>query len=113
MIIIFSRLVEEHLVHLEEVFRRLCQANVKLNPTKCSFVKQKVECLSHVVTPKGVSPNPHKVRVMQEFPTPTNLKGLRNFLGHAYYFSCFVKGLSHIATPLNVLTQKGVSFNWT
>ena len=42
-IIIFSRSVEEHLVHLEEVFRRLRQANVKLNPKKCSFVKQKVE----------------------------------------------------------------------
>ena len=41
--IIFSRSVEERLVHLEEVFRRLRQANVKLNPKKCSFVKQKVE----------------------------------------------------------------------
>ena len=37
-IIIFSRSVEEHLVHLEEVFRRLRQANVKLTPKKCSFV---------------------------------------------------------------------------
>ena len=50
-IIIFSRSVEEHLVHLEKVFGRLRQANVKLNPKKCSFVKQKVEYLGHVVTP--------------------------------------------------------------
>ena len=106
-------MVEEHLVHLEDVIRRLHQANVKLNLKKCSFVKQKVECLGHVVTPKGVSPNPDKVCVVQEFPTPTNLKGLRNFLGHAYYYRCFVKGFSHIATPLNVLNKKGVSFNWT
>ena len=49
--IIFSRSVEEHLVHLEEVFGRLRQANVKLNPKKCSFVKQKVEYLGRVVTP--------------------------------------------------------------
>ena len=60
MIIIFSRLVEEHLVHLEEVFRRLCQANVKLNLTKCSFVKQKVECLGHVITRKGVKSQPRQ-----------------------------------------------------
>ena len=49
--IIFSRSVEEHLVHLEEVFGRLRQANVKLNPKKCSFVTQKVEYLGRVVTP--------------------------------------------------------------
>ena len=55
-IIIFSKSVEEHLVHLEEVFRRLREANVKLNPKKCSFVKQKVEYLGHVVTPEGVMP---------------------------------------------------------
>ena len=33
-IIIFSKSVDEHLVHLEEVFRRLCDVNVKLNPKK-------------------------------------------------------------------------------
>ena len=69
-VIIFSKSIEDHLVHLEEVFRRLREANVKLNPSKCSFVKQKVDYLGHVVTPDGVSPNPDKIRVVQEFPTP-------------------------------------------
>ena len=55
-IIIVSKSVEEHLVHLEEVFRRLIEANVKLNPKKCSFVKQKVEYLRHVVTPEVLCP---------------------------------------------------------
>ena len=59
---------------MEEVLRRLCDVNVKLNPKKCSFVKQRVEYLGHVVTPEGISPNPDKVRVIQEFPTPTKLK---------------------------------------
>lgn len=42
--------------HLDEVFRRLREANVKLNPKKCNFVKQKVEYLGHVVTSDGISP---------------------------------------------------------
>ena len=41
-IIIFSKSLDEHLTHLEDVFRRLREANVKLNPKKCSFVKQQV-----------------------------------------------------------------------
>ena len=112
-IIIFSKSVDEHLDHLEEVFRRLRDANVKLNPKKCSFVKQRVEYLGHVVTPEGISPNPDKVRVVQEFPTPTNLKELRSFLGLANYYRRFVRGFSNIANPLNALTKKNVPFVWT
>ena len=79
-IIIFSKSVDEHLDHLEEVFRRLRDANVKLNPKKCSFVKQRVDYLGHVVTPEGISPNLDKVRVVQEFHTPNNFEGIEEFL---------------------------------
>ena len=86
---------------MEEVFRRLRDANVKLNPKKCSFFKQRVEYLGHVVTPEGISPNPDKVRVVQEFPTPSNLMELRSFLGIANYYRRFVRGFSNVANPLN------------
>jgi len=89
-IIIFSKSVEEHLAHLEEVFKRLREANIKLNPKKCNFVKQKVECLGHVITPKGVEPDPSKLRVVQDFPSPRKLKELRSFLGLANYYRRFV-----------------------
>ena len=112
-IIIFSESVEEHLAHLEEVFRRLREANVKLNPKKCSLVKQKVEYLGHVVTPDGVIPNPEKVRVVREFPIPKNLKELRAFMGLANYSRRFVKDFAHIANPSNALSKKGVKFVWT
>ena len=112
-IIIFSKSVDEHLVHLEEVFRRLHDANVKLNPKKCSLVKQRVKSLGHVVTPEGISPNPNKVRVVQEFPTPTNLKELRSFIVLANYYRHFVRGFSHIANSFNALRKKNVPFAWT
>ncbi len=112
-IIIFSKSIEDHLAHLEEVFRRLREANVKLNPKKCSFVKQKVDYLGHVVTPNGVEPNPEKVGVVRDFPVPNNLKELRAFMGLANYYRRFVKGFAHIASPLNALTKKGVKFEWS
>ena len=99
-VIIFSKSIEDHLVHLEEVFRRLREANVKLNQGKCSFVKHKVDYLGHVVTPDGVSPNPDKIRVVQEFPTPTNLKELRNFsVRLANYYRRLLR-VSHILQVL-------------
>ena len=87
--------------------------NVPMFSTMFSFVKQRVEYLGHVVTPEGISPNPDKVRVVQEYPTPTNLKELRSFLGLANYYRRFVRGFSNIANRLNALTKKNVPFIWT
>ena len=107
-IIIFSKSVDEHLTHLEQVFRRLREANVKLNPKKCSFVKQRIEYLGHVVTPEAIFPDPSKVGVVKNFPTPA-----KSFLGLANYYRPFIKGFSEIASPLNTLTKKDVKFCWS
>ena len=66
-----------------------------------------------MVTPEGISPNRDKVRVVQEFPTPTNLKELRSFIVLANYYRHFVRGFSHIANPFNALRKKNVPFVWT
>ena len=58
---------------------------MKLNPKKCSFVKQRIEYLGHVVTPEGIFPDPNKVEVVRYFPTPASLKELKSFLGLANY----------------------------
>ena len=52
-IIIFSKSVDELLLHFEDDFQRLREANVKLNPKKCHFAKQQVQYLGHVVTSEG------------------------------------------------------------
>ena len=71
-----------------------------------------IEYLGHVVTPEGIFPDPSKVEVVKNFPTPASLKELKSFLGLAYYYRRFIKGFSEIATPLNALTKKSVKFNW-
>ena len=69
-------------------------------------VRQKVEYLGHVVTHEGLSPNLDKVHVVQEFPTPTNLKELRKFLGLTNYYRRLSRGFSQKGTPLNALMTK-------
>ena len=44
-IIIFSQTFDKHLLHLEQVFKCLREANVHLKPNKCHFVKPEVEYL--------------------------------------------------------------------
>ena len=86
---------------------------MKLNPKKCSFVKQRIEYLGHVVTPEGIFPDPGKVEVVTNFPKPVSLKELKSFLGLANYYRRFIKCFSEIASPLNALTKKGVKFCWS
>ena len=59
-LIIFSRTFDEHLEQLVTVFQRLRDANVRLKPSKCHFMKSEVEYLGHVVSAAGLKPNPAK-----------------------------------------------------
>lgn len=110
--IFFFRTFEDHLTHLEQVFTCLREANVRFKPSKCYFVRLKVDDLGHVVSAEGLSPNPNKIKAVQEFPVPTNITGVKAFLGLNYYRR-FVKGFAQIASPLNKLLSKNVKFEWT
>ncbi|KAL7841639.1 hypothetical protein SRHO_G00253300 [Serrasalmus rhombeus] len=54
-----------------------------------------------------------KVQVVQDWPTPSNLRELKSFIGLASYYRRFVRGFSCIAAPLFNLQRKGSDFVWT
>lgn len=108
-----SRTFEEHLLHLEQVFLRLKNAGLKLSPEKCFFFKEELPFLGHVVSRKGIHTDPEKLRVINEFPTPTDLTQLRGFLALASYYRKFVKNFSSTAEPLNKLLRKNVPYVWS
>ena len=45
-------------------------------------------------------------------PPPTNVKGVRSFLGHAGFYRRFIKDFSRIARPLTNLLPKDAPFNF-
>ena len=49
-----------------------------------------MEYLGHVILEEGISPNPDKVKAVCEFPVPTSVKGVRQFLGTASYYRRFM-----------------------
>ncbi len=44
---------EEHLQHLDALFFKLKEINLKLNPNKCCFVTKNITFLGHVVVKKA------------------------------------------------------------
>ena len=51
-----------------------------------------------------------KVEVIEQFPSPNNVKGVRRFLGYAGFYHRFIKDFSKIAKPVTQLLAKDTSF---
>lgn len=49
---------------------------------------------------------------MKDFPTPRNLKNIKQFLGPARYYRCFIPNFSKVAEPLTELLKKNRQFIW-
>lgn len=111
--IIYSHDLESHVKKLELVFSKLREANLKLQPDKCEFLRREVAYLGHVITDNGVSPNPEKVKAISQFPTPKTAKDIKSFLGLTGYYRRFIENFSHITKPLTSLLKKDVIFNWS
>ncbi|XP_042396837.1 uncharacterized protein LOC121986983 [Zingiber officinale] len=59
---------------------------------------------------RGIEVDTAKVEVIENLPPPTNVKGVRSFLGHAGFYRRFIKDLSKISKPLTNLLIKETEF---
>ncbi|GBG60193.1 hypothetical protein CBR_g3437 [Chara braunii] len=111
-ILIFSKSMEEHLKHLEEVLQVLKEAQLHLNLEKSEFGRDSVIYLGHRLSANGLEPEATKVEVIRNWPEPANVRELRSFLGLASYYRKFVPIFFVIAHPLSRLTSKNVVYAW-
>lgn len=92
-VLIFLETLEEHIHHLQLVLDKLNGAWFKPKPTKCSFIQEELDYLGHVITTKGLSPNPARIDAVQAFPVPSDVKELHQSLGLAPYYRRFIPAL--------------------
>jgi len=88
---VYSKTWKEYLQHLEEVFKRLRKAKLKINPDKCHFGAQEIQFLGHVIGIDGIKPDPAKVEKVKNFPQPRNTTELRSFVGLISYYRRFIQ----------------------
>ena len=112
-ILVFSSSFEEHLKHLDQVFSRLRNANLKLNPSKCDFVKEEIKYLGFVLSTKGVIVDQERVKAVKEYPIPKTEREIRSFLGMANYYRKFIPNYAKLAAPISSLLKKDVKFEWS
>ncbi|KAK8504430.1 hypothetical protein V6N12_030527 [Hibiscus sabdariffa] len=66
--------------------------------------------LGHKISSKGIEVDKEKVEVIEKLPPPTNVKGIRSFLGHAGFYRRFIKDFSKKSKPLCNLLQQNQPF---
>ena len=106
-IIVFSDSPNEHLCRLRGVLAKLDKAGLKLKPNKCEFFKTKITYLGHIVSSKGIEPNPKKVEAVKSWTVPKTVTDVRSFLGFTNYYRRFIRGYANVAKPLNTLVSGG------
>ena len=104
-IIVFSASFEDHLMHLEELFKRLKNARLHVKPSKCLLGFQSLEYLGHIVGHGSCSPMEDKVAAIRETPFPSTLKELLSFLGSLGYYQRFIKSYAELTAPLTNLLR--------
>lgn len=105
-IIIYSTSLQEHIENLSAVFKKLRQANFKIQLDKSEFLHKEIAFLGHVVTPDGVKPNPDKIKVIKNYPIPKTQKQIKAFLGLLGYYRKFISDFAKLTKPLTECLRK-------
>jgi hypothetical protein len=103
--LIASRTLEEHMEHLAQFFQVLQDNGLVINPAKCHFAASSVKFLGHMVDETGIKPLPVHVKAIQEFPPPTTIKQLQQFLGMINFYRRFLPKIAATLRPLTDLLR--------
>ncbi|KAM1660255.1 hypothetical protein ACFX2K_003267 [Malus domestica] len=100
------------LENLTLILKRCVEMNLVLNWEKCHFMVKQGIVLGHIVSERGIEVDKSKIDLVRYLPSPTSVRKVHSFLGHAGFYRRFIKDFSKISTPLCRLLQKDVSFEF-
>ena len=98
-ITVYGGSFEECLINLETVLHRCIKKNLILNWEKYHFMVSQGIVLGHIILEKGIEVDKAKIYLISKLPSPTNIKTIRQFLGHEGFYRRFIMDFSKIAKP--------------
>ena len=112
-ILVYGTDYESFKSNVLEFLDRCVEKDLHLNPDKVHINIPNVPFFGQVLTLQGLKPDPHKVDVIQNWPTPTNTTELQSFLGSVNYLCKFIPYLSDLCQQLQELLKSSNEFVWT
>jgi len=112
-IIIYSDDWDSHLRQLAQVLQRIQEAGLTIKRSKCEFGSAQVEFLGHVVGNNQIKPRLAKIEAIMCFEPPTDVKGVKRFMGVIAYYRQYLPNCATICAPINQLLKKDQKFIWS
>ena len=112
-ILIYSKNKEEHAEHLWIVLTRLREHQLYAKFSKCVFWLEEIQFLGNILSAKGITVDPSRVKDILEWKSPTTVRQVRSFLGLAGYYRMFIPDFSKIVKHITELLKNDVKFNWS
>ncbi|GKA85321.1 putative nucleotidyltransferase, ribonuclease H [Tanacetum coccineum] len=94
------------LANLDRMLSRCEEINLVLNWEKCHFMVKEGIVLGYKISGAGIEVDRAKIDVIAKLPYPTNVKGVKSFLGHAGLYRRFIKDFLMISKPMTQLLMK-------
>ncbi|GKD22762.1 reverse transcriptase domain-containing protein [Tanacetum coccineum] len=107
---IFGNTFTSCFTNLSKMLARCEETRLVLNWEKCHFMVKEGIVLENKISKSGIKVDKAKVDVIAKLPYPTNVKGVRSFLGHAGFYRRFIKDFFKIARPMTKLLMKDAKF---
>ena len=115
-LIVATNSYEEHIKVLNEVYRRLSDANLVVNFEKCNFCRPSLKYLGYVVSQDGLQTDPEKVSAVENFPRPETVTQIKRFVGLVGWYRRFIPDFSTLTAPITALMhqkRKSNPISWT
>ncbi len=112
-ILIFAKSHEELVDNLKRVLKTLDDANIRLNIDKCQFELEQLDYLGWTISKDGKSISKARTTDLLKIKSPTNVSTVREVMGFLNFFRTHVADFASKTSNINVLTKKGVRFDWT
>jgi len=112
-ILIFSKRKKELQKLTLRVLKKLQENDLFANLDKCTFEATEVDYLGMIISEDQIKMDPAKLKEIKDWPSPMTVKQVRSFLGFGNFYRKFIGHYADITRPLNDLTKKDLTWNWT
>ena len=111
-ILIWGNTLEERNENLRTLLQRILDSRLKINPNKCKFAATKIIFGGHILSAEEISPDPEKIKSVNQLQAPTNITEIKSLLGMTNFCNTFIPNYSTITAPLRQLLKKDEPFRW-